>query len=346
MSYRQTWGSIRNQVGQAVGLAGNHPNLKDLYNEAGNLAWAEADYVGKHQKWKIRVTGDCQGNACLTYPHAIETIEKVNICNTPIGVRTLFFEFLNNAVGEIGSRGNGLGGGWGGGAYSLLGDQQEVCTIQELVPGSKKLRIYTERIEDSGRILLLGYDDNGAWIRTFQDNCWMDGEYLNLADSPATTNSTFASITGVQFDKNPRNGGTYLYSVDPDNVERQLAIYDYSTQIPVFRRSILSGVPRRIKNADGSFTHQSECVTILAKMRFIPVIFDTDYAQIGNVSAMKSLIQYIYKRDSDKIQDAQAYKDEGFKLLDNELKQFDGYGAKKMIDMGNRQICSTARNLY
>jgi hypothetical protein len=338
MSNRVTWGQMKNQVGQPIGLDACSPNLLSLFNEGANELWDLGDWVGKNQRYKLRVTPDCHGNKIISWPRQIETIEKVNICNRPVGVRNQYFEFMSNAVGQIGSRGRaGYNERWGN--ISLLGDRSEVPTNEDIIPGDKRVRVYTERIENKGRILILGYNDAGNWIRTQLPNGeWQDGEYVDLANAPATTHNIFASITGVQFDVTPRNGNTYLYSIDPSNNERQLATYDYSVEIPSFRRSILSGLP----NGDGQ---NCECVTVLAKMRFIPVIFDTDYCQIGNISAMKSMLQYIYKRDNDKIQDAEMYKQNAIQILNDELKQYNGYGAKKMLDFGPRQVCAASRNL-
>jgi len=344
MSQRVTWGSIKDIVGQPVGLDSCNKNLLPMVNEGISILWNAGDWVGKNQVYKIRVTADCHHNKCITWPRQVETIEAINLCNRPIGVRTQYFEFQNNAVGEIG-RGNP--GGYPGyrhrNSVPLLGDRSEVVVNQEIIPGGKRLRVYTERIETTGRILLLGYDDNGNWIRTQPiGGQWTDGEYLTLSNSPATTLNNFSQITGVQFDTTPRNGNTYLYSVDQNNVEMQLASYDYAVDVPVFRRSILGNVPS-YQTDDGEWT--GAFVSALVKTRFMPVIFDTDYPQIGNVAALKLILQYIYKRDNDKIQDAEMYRQDAIQILNDELKQYNGQGSTKTIQFLPRHLWGANSNL-
>ena len=337
-------------VGQPVSLTADNPNLLPLFNEATKILWDSGDVIGKYQNYKIKITGDCHGNRCITWPRQVETIEAMRICNTPVRIQTQFFEFQDNSSGEIGRHNSGGDrgpyGNWGYNRLSMLGDRLETCVQQEISPGQKKLQVFTERIETVGNILLLGYDDNGNWIRTERDGTWQDGELISLVgDQGKTTINYYSNITGVQFDSTPRNGNVYLYQQDTDGVQVQLANYDYAVDTPVFRKSILQGLPnpRFDENTDG----QPRCQTVLAlcKMRFLPVVLDTDYPQISNIAAMKLMMQYIYKRDSDKLQEAKVYLEEAKQMINDELKQYNGYGARKNINFLRYDVWAASKNL-
>jgi hypothetical protein len=353
MSQRITWGLMKRQIGQPIGLTANDPQLLDLANEGIKILWDEGDFIGKNQIFKLKVFPDCHGNKCITFPHAAETIEAINLCNQPIPISTLYFNFQNNAVGELGNRNYGQKNSYPGWrqwqAIPIAGDRSEVVSQKEIpFGGGMKLRIYTERIEPTGRILLLGYDDAGNWIRTQKiGGKFTDGEYLDLSISPVTTLSNFANLTGVQFDFAPRNGNVYLYAVSPDNIECHIGTYDYAMEIPVFRRMILAGLPRwNVFNTEDNQEWTGECVTALVKTRFLPVRFDTDYPQISNISAMKSILKYIYKRDNNEIQEAAAYKEDAITILNKELTQYNGYGSRKTIQFLPRSVVGANNNLF
>jgi hypothetical protein len=249
-------------------------------------------------------------------------------CDLSIGVRNQSFEFLENATGDL-SR-------WG--TTRLLGDRSEVVSFLDIIPNSKKLKIHTQRVEDtSKKIILLGYDDDDLWIRTQVDGQWVDGEYIDLSTAPQTTTSFFSKLTGVIFLGGERDGSVYLYEVDTldGNSERWLSTYEYDEATPVYRRSIITGLPKE----------HCECITVLAKTRFQPVKNDTDYVQISNVAALKAALLYIYKRDAGKIDEAEGYYKAAISYLNNELKQYNGSGAKRMIRFNDASTWAAGRNL-
>lgn len=338
MNARLTWRQAKPIVGQPVGLCPANEDFLNQVNEGINILWDEGDWVGKHQRYKIRITSDCRGNRCIAWPHFIETIEAISICNSPIGVRNQVFEFIENAVGQI-DRSCGV---------QLLGDRSEHPSMNDINPGSKKLKVYIQRAEAAdSQVLLLGYDDENRWIKTFVDGEWTDGEYVNLSTTPQTTTNFFSSLTGVQFFSNDRNGDTYLYEVDTLDAdsERWLSTYEYYEETPVFRRSILNGLPNRRLNDDEEDSH-CQCVIALVRMRFIPIQRDTDYLQISSLGSLKAILEYIYKRDNGKLQDAMNYKQEAINLLNAQLKQYNGYGAKKVMQFPKRAVIGAGRNVF
>lgn len=343
-AYRQTWGGIKNQVGIPIGMCGTDADLRPRVNEASELLWAEGEWAGHFVRYKFRVTCCSRGNRIITWPKEIETIEALEACGTPIGVRNVYFEFIENAVGNLDrSSGNyGLGyGPWGRGsrAGTLLGDRQEVCTMEEVNPYAKRIKAYSSLPADDGtQIILMGYDDSANWIRTQQNGVYVDGEYLTLNSyNPPQTVNFFSSITGVQFSTTPRNGDITITEVDTlnSNSERFLSTFSYSEAIPIYRRSVLTG-----------FGNEScATVTALCRLRFMPIVADTDYLQIGNLSALKDMLISLQKRDNGKVQEAEEFRMRAIRSLNNELRSFQGVGPRKIVSAMRRDLWSVGTNL-
>lgn len=339
---RHTWGQIKNRVGLALGMCGDHPNLLPLVNEATELLWAEGDWIHKMARYKFRVGCNCHGARIITWPTEVETIEALRICNSPISVKNLYYEFINNGLGDISRQPLSYGYNNGGGTaayFGMLGDREEVCTFEDIIPGAKKLKVYNSLPADDGvEVLLLGYDDNNQWIRTIQDGVYSDGEILVLnAGAPPITQNFFSNITGVQFSVTPRNGVIYLVEFNTvDSVERTISAYQYSEDIPIYRRSVLTGV---------NFTGRCEAVTGLVRLRFVPIIYDTDYLQIGNLRALRAMLLSLQKQDNGDPAGEETYKNRAVKILDNELKQYQGVAPKKNVNFQNRRLWGTGINL-
>lgn len=343
MSQRKNWGQIKSLIGNPVGLCGSSANLLPYALEGSDTLWGAGDWVGKYQRYKLRVSSDCDNNQYIAWPHQFESIEAVSICSSNIGVRNMFFEFINNAVGQLDT---GCRGG-----VTLMGDRGEVCSQEAINPGSKKLKILSQRAEAAtSKVLLTGYDDDAVWIRTQVDGEWVDGEYLTVSTAGATTTNYFSSLTGVQFTEDRRNGNAYLTEINTadGNAERLIATYQYDEKVPVFRKSILSGVSGSAEDcdedADCNQNSCCNCIIALARMRFMPFSEDTDFPQITNVGALKAILQYIYKRDNDK-SNFMDYFNEAVRLMNIELKQYNGTGAIRTIQFASGEIVGTARNI-
>jgi hypothetical protein len=342
---RHVWSEVKNSVGLPLGYCGSSPQLLPLVNEASNLLFNEGDWIHKTARYKFLVGTSCCGSRFITWPHEVETIEFLNICDSPIPIRNTYAEFIGNGVGNIGELGGTLPGYGGpgyfnfyGGRFRMLGDREEVCTFEDINGPNKKLMVYNSLPADNGvQVILLGYDQNNQWIRTLQDGVYTDGEYLtcNTASPPTTTNF-FSSVKGVQFSTTPRNGVINLVGLDTMNAQqRTIASYQYNERIPIYRRSILSGA---------QFS-KCLCVVGLVRLRFVPIMFDTDYLQIGNLAALKSMLIALTKRDNGDAQNYLAFKKMATDALDNELSQYQGKAPKKIMNWQSRGLWGSAANL-
>jgi hypothetical protein len=335
-AYRKTWSQIKNYIGRPIGLGGAHPDLLPMYNQACEALWAAGDWVGKFQIYRFKLTGDCHGNQYVTMPTQVEVIEMMQACQTAIGIRNQAFEFIENALGNLVTSNAIYGGTW---AQSLSGDRSEVCTMLDIKAPSKRVKVYNSLPADNGNVIkLFGYDDNNNWIRTLQGAVYVDGEYLTLSSTtPPSTTNFFSQITGVQFTTTPRSGTVSITEVDTlnGNAERLLSTYEYDEEVPVYRRSVITGLGNS----------NCECITALCRMRYVQVRADTDYVQIGNIEAIQAYLMYIQKRDNGKFQDAETFRAMAIRTLNDELNQYKGVAPKKVVSFAKRELWGTSCNV-
>lgn len=337
---RTSWGSVKDFVGLPLGYCGDNPNLLPLVNEGCRLLWNAIDSIHHTALYRFRVGDSCCGARFITWPYEIETIESMRVCNGLVPVKNTYYEFIHNGLGNIQYQGDWVnyGVGYGNGRFRMLGDREEVPTYEDIRGTAKKLKAVNSLPADDGtQVLLLGYDDNNQWIRTLQSGIYKDGELLTLnASSPPTSTNYFSSIKGVQFSVTPRNGAIYLIEVNTiDSSERTISEYQYNEQNPVYRRSILSG------------TQFSKCISVdaLVRLRFVDVIYDTDYLQIGNLGAIKTILLALQKRENGDLQNFQLYKQAALDILDDELRSYQGVSPKKNISFQRRELWGIGNNV-
>lgn len=320
------------RIPKVLGICADDPRVLEYCNEAMERLMARGKWVGTYQKYRI-----CTSDGCLTWPRQILGIEAVSLCNIPMRIRNEWFEFLEFGTGLQTPSDCGL----------QLFDRGMACAFNDIAGTNKKIKVYADVTEDEdAQILLQGYDENGIWIRTEVDGEWVDGEYVDLAVSPGTLSTKkFSVLTGVQ--KPVTNGiiRLYEYNVD-DTTQRAIAIYEPDETVPVYRRSLITGLVNSGRCCGASEDCDTKTVTVMAKLRFIPVAKDTDYLPIGNLAAIKDMVQSIRKMENNLFEDAKKYEASAINELERELKEYLGDGTRiQMTVSGASQFGQPVANL-
>lgn len=344
---RLTWGEIKNFVGLPLGYCATNPNLLPLVNESIKILWDSLEPIHKMARYKFKLGTNCCGNRFITWPNEVETVEMINICDSPIPVRNIYAEFVSNGIGNMEYLNNNLlsGNGPGPGApytyngwATMIGDREEVPTYEDVQGPDKKIKVVSSLPADDGsQVIILGYDQNEQWIRTLVNGTYTDGEYVTLnAASPPTTTNFFSAIKGVQFSVTPRNGIVYLVEHDTvTTLERTIAEYQYNEANPVYRRSIITG----------SAFATCVCVMGIVRLRWVPIFSDTDYLQISNLSALKDMLLALQKRDNGMPDDAMKYQMLAEKKVNAELSQYQGVAPKKVVSFQRRNLWGLGANV-
>lgn len=310
---------------QFTNLCSSDSRLVLVLNEAVMRLRQKGLWVGTTKTFQV-----CGSNACLTWPRQIETIELAWLCTRPITIRNEWFESLPNGFGRLksdASIGNQLvdrGSGY-------------VCHTDIVV--ARKIALFDANPADAGKTVLIQGRDSGAnWVST--NGGATDGELLTLIAGlsgykvSATTWSP-PGIVGVQ--KQATLGPVRAYAVLPacpsgtvadistfDPIA--IAYWEPDELLPDYRRSLIPN----LQSAGPCSSNDNGCektqITVYAKLQFIPAVKDTDYLQIGNLPALKEMVQSILKGERGLISEAEAHETRAVRLLEEELMSNMGHG--------------------
>ena len=300
-----TLSDIKTNIARLLSMAGTDARVIDYINEAQERLIYKGKWKGTYARYIIT-----SSNGCITWPRQLETIESVAVNEAPAVVRNEWFEFLESGIGLLDSDNSDV---------KTLVDRGEAATFGDISGTDKKLRLYTTVTLDADlKVLLLGYDEDGEWIRSLDavTNTYHDGEYVTLTTTFVDTLNNFTIVTGVQ--KPVTEGNVKMYEkTDVTDVLRMIANYEPDETRPIYRRSLISGI-----KDDGL-----DVIQVIGKMRFVPASKDTDWLHISNEPAIKEMVMSIRKAENNLPQEAKIYEERAVSLLQEQLLHYMGDGA-------------------
>lgn len=282
------------RIPKALGVCADDARLIEFINEAQERLLSKGLWYGSFGRFRICVDG-----GCITLPPQLATLESVALCGMPVSVRDEWFEFLDNGMGMRGTENTGCGcsssSSSSGATITGPGCCGEealkrgyACTYKDIIPTGKKVNLVCDLATDVGKeVLVLGYDDNGNWIRTDQGGTIKDGEIILLAQSAGTTSTSyFSSVNDIQL-PDDMDGQSWIYEYDVSAATRRLiGKYEYFETRPHYARYFLPGVRPQSCGEDSCC---QTAVDVMGKMEYIPVKVDTDYLIISCIPALKEM---------------------------------------------------------
>jgi hypothetical protein len=270
---------------EALNMCATDSRFVPLVNEALEWLISQGAFWGLFGRYRFQTT---QG--LLVFPRQVASVLSVALSNVPIRSRDMFFEFMGSGIG-----------------VQNAGDCQ-VCSQQLLDRGNtpvfeqisgvvSKVKVYRDLlVDDLTPILILGYDENGNWIRTLQGPSYQDGEIVLASAAGTLSTNIFSVVTGVQ--KPVTSGYIRLYAYDTVATTQSLmAVYEYDITNPSYR---VFYVPWLASAAS------EDCpiwVDTVVKLAFVPVRVDTDFMMISSIPALKTMCRAVL--DADKEGDGQ-----------------------------------------
>ena len=175
------------------------------------------------------------------------------------------------------------------------------------------IRVYTRLNVDIGKTLTIyGIDEFGQPLMTRdQLGNWYEGENVITVSGYIQTTKKFREVQRISKPLTTGMLDVYAYDSTAD-VLYDMAHYEPSETEPRYRHTSMRGGIRGVgccSTTDGSKAMQ---VTFLAKLKFIPVVLDSDIVQIDNIAALKFMIQSI--RSSENGDDDAAIKKEAMAI--------------------------------
>jgi hypothetical protein len=202
-------------------------------------------------------------------------------------------------------------------------DRGEVCSFDQVAGDDKKLAVFCDRNEGTGKyISLYFYNEHGQWVQSNFDGEVIDGEKLAV---PATA-GTYVYTTNeckpgglVRVAKDVTLGVVRLYEYNTTNgALKPLAYYQPDEEVPVYRRSL-------IPDLDDSSCSQKK-VAVKAKLRFIPVTTDDSFLMISSVEALRCACRAIFKEEQDLHDEANRNWSIAYRVLNSQLASYKGDG--------------------
>ena len=288
------------------GLLATDPDTIPVINEATQVLMQKGNWQNTLRKLRC-----CVSNFTVPMPNDVQTVLKVNFDEHPSNVWSMGYEFLDSGPGTL-LYGNDtpasdmvdLGDGW--------------PTFWPIGPTSRKIMAFsTEAIDAGKQMRVQGYDDMAMKINPTTPGemitigQWVGGVEGALSDNVinyALSDNEFNDITSII--KPETAGYVTLYSYD--EVSKNMWVlgkYEpYETQ-PGYRRYRITAT---------EYT-ESEHLTALVKLRYMPARADTDLLLIQNLPALKLMCKALHQFDHGDPQKGLIYQAKAVQMLNEEL---------------------------
>lgn len=291
----------------------------------------------------------CAVDSCITQPAQVAAIEKFAVCGWPGTMRTPWYEYSQQGLGirspiqnntTTGSCCSGSSVGWCSSNEGI--PRGYFPTFRDIVGTNKKVNLVCDLVSDVGKkVLVLGYDANGNWIRSNQSGTILDGELITLAQGAGTISTNFfSSVTDIQFNED-RDGQVWAYQYNNDTtIKTMIGLYQNWETRPNYLRTLF---PSILSGASSNGSCNQTPVNALVKLNFWPVRVPTDFLCIPCLPALKHMIQAVNDSENEpdgvkKVQIIGAGIAAAKSVLNAQLSHFTGDGATPSIEVMGTSI--------
>lgn len=298
---------VKALVAKAVNLGQADARVVDYVNRAVERLLNDGKWKGTVQTFRICVDAD----NCVVWPREILVPEAIAVCNSPLPIESEWYEFNEHGFGPSDC------------TCGPAVDRGEVCSFDNVTGEDKKLAVFCDRNEGTGKYITLEfYNEHGQWVRTASDGAVIDGEKIAIPSTAGTYNYTVNTCKAgglVRVAKDTTLGVVRLYEYNTTNGNlKPLAYYQPDEEVPVYRRSYIPGL-------EDSSCDQKK-VTVRAKLRFIPVSTDASWVMIGSREALRCACKAVKLEEDELYPDANANWGTAYRLLNAELHSYKGDG--------------------
>lgn len=235
----------------------------------------------------------CVSDGCLVWPREVATIERINLCSTPIRNYNLWYEFTEYIAPSCVD-------------CCFRTDPRLIAlsdtpTISDIEDGKAVIAVCTNAADAGTEIVVQGNDDSNAWVRTDDGGTPIDGEKIAFAVSPGTAGAiewAEGGITGIQKDDTDYDVLLYQYDLGSATTEKLLGRYQPNEKYPNYRRSQLKGIENGCCDTDCD--DPTYTIEAIASLQHVPVSADRDWFLIQNQYALELAMQAIVLEEDNK----------------------------------------------
>ncbi len=269
--------------------------------------------------WNTVVKGRvCVSNNCIAWPRWVGTILSTNIGGSNRPIMNGWYEFMPLTSGDC----LGYGGGRGWSSNVTVVDDG-ITPVYSNVPCGTPLyiRVYTRLNTDIGKTLTIyGINEFGQPLMSRdQLGNWYEGENVTTVQGFIQTSQRFREVTRITKPLTVGMLDVYGYDSTAD-VLYDMAHYEPSETEPRYRHtSIRGGCGAGVcRSNDGS---KALNITFRAKLKFIPVVLDSDIVQIDNIAALKFMIQSLRMSENGDIDSSAKLETQAIHELNRQLAE-------------------------
>lgn len=257
----------------------------------------------------------CVYNGCVTWPRYVGSVRKINLCRREVDVKNLWYDFL------FGERGRECHWASMMGASCTMVQTGKTSVFQDIQGEGRTVRAYPRCQVDIGKtVTIYGQDNNGQdLMQRDANNNWIAGMTITLASPYGSTSTFVRHIDYVLKDQTQCPVNLFAYNATTDLLE-DLAQYDPSETRPSYQRTRLGGMGMGGGGCQTTCCGRKNPVLALVKLKFIPVIADTDLVLIDNLDALVLEIQANKAREAGDIASMRAFQADAIAELNRDLE--------------------------
>lgn len=258
-----------------------------------------------------------QEDPFIVMPYDVARPIAVDVCTFPVPIRNQFFEYAQFGFGRVPKAScpsNNCG-------PVATYDRGKFPTFSDIVPPTKKVRVYISDDGDVGkRVLLQSKDANGQIRYSLDGTIQVTGDYLELAAPFVDSPDVVSQVIGVQ--KDITLGVVSFYELDTVTGDQRLILTMQPGETTAsYRRYYLGNLPKNCCNLPES-TSTTVQLTAICQLTYVPVSVTTDWLIVPNVEAL--------------IQEAQSMRYDG--IDEGNAKQMAQYHHRNAIRLLNGQV--------
>lgn len=318
------------QIARSINVAACDPRFVDYVNSAQQRLAEMGKWWGTYRRLYV-----CLSSSCVTWPREVANVEGFQVCQRGVDIQNEWYEFGESVASPA-------AGNCGCGPPMLI-ERPNACQHTDII-SSARIRIYPTVAADAGvKILLQGFDGNGAPIRTVVGGVYVDGEQVTVAAPFNTSTFEFLApgLTGVQ--KPATKGRMHVYAVDPTTaVETRIATWEASEVNPSYRRSYVPNLPDCCTSSAECATAGNGCTPpptptcasplgeAIVRLEFVPAVTDYDWLFIQNVQAIAAGCRALVHEERNQKEEAEFEWGRAKRILRNELEKYSPNGLTRV----------------
>lgn len=313
---RNTFNEIKGdiaRVASGAGLTVTDDRLKARVNSIQTRLGYKGNWDGVFDTVQFTVY-----DKVLTLPMEYRSLSYIAFGTTPMAVMPEWYEFVENGPGPQDEN------GW----VDKVVKRGLSPVIRQAADTPMIIRAYSyadERTDDgTPKIRIIGYDENGNWVRSEESGVWQDGIELSLMGHDATnyadSSIKFSRITRVI--KPVTNERVELYWLDDDTTTTYFAAkYSHRETAPMYEQFVLPFLPTSAIT-DTEITAYP--VTAICRRRIQKIVDGNEELLFDNLEAFRLGMIALAKEESDGTQESAYFWAEAKQCLVDEFVSVNG----------------------